>query len=114
MRSSPTYGPDLAAVVLALVEQGVSGLIHVVGPEVVGRVEFGQAIARAFGQDPGKVVGRPDAEITQEARRPLNGGLLTPKLDGLCPGVMRGLNTALDDFNRVAAGSGPWADPAVL
>src|SRR5262245_22644965 len=38
--SSPGYGPDVALAVVLLVEQGISGLIHVVGPEVMDRVAF--------------------------------------------------------------------------
>jgi dTDP-4-dehydrorhamnose reductase len=96
--SSPTYGPDVAQVAVLLAEGGASGLIHVVGPEVMGRVAFAQAIAGAFGHDPNLVVGKPTAELGQEAPRPLDGGLLTRRLDAAQPGVMRPLAAALQDF----------------
>jgi dTDP-4-dehydrorhamnose reductase len=109
--SSPSYGPDVARAVVDLVEAGTSGLIHVVGPEVMGRVEFARAIARAFGLDPALIVAKTTAELGQGAPRPLNGGLLATRLDGLRPGGMRGLAAALDDFReRLAAGEG-WATP---
>ncbi len=64
--SSPSYGPDVARAVVGLVEGGVSGLIHVAGPEVMGRVHFARAIAGAFGLDPSKIVPKTTAEFAQE------------------------------------------------
>ena len=111
--SSPSYGPDVAEAVIELVERGVSGLIHVAGPEAMDRPAFARAIAEAFGLDPSGIVARPTAELGQGAPRPLSGGLLTPRLDAILPGASRPLAEALRDFrDRVAAGEG-WADPLV-
>ncbi len=109
--SSPSYGPDVARAVVGLVEGGVSGLIHVAGPEVMGRVEFARAIAEAFGVDSSRVVPRTTTELGQGAPRPLKGGLLTPRLDAIRPVAMRPLAEALADFKaRLSAGEG-WATP---
>src|SRR5271157_2309402 len=35
--SNPSYGPDVARVAVLLAEEGASGLIHVVGPDVIDR-----------------------------------------------------------------------------
>ena len=96
--SSPSYGPDVARAAVWLAEQKKSGLIHVAGPEVMDRVRFAQAIARAFGHDPGLIVGKSTSELGQEAPRPLQGGLLIARLDAANPGMMRPLAAALDDF----------------
>ncbi len=96
--SSPSYGPDVAHAVVELAERNLAGLIHVVGPEVMDRVGFAQAIAQAFALDPGLIRGKPTAELGQGAPRPLNGGLLTPRLDSLLPGIMRPLQASLADF----------------
>jgi dTDP-4-dehydrorhamnose reductase len=109
--SSPSYGPNVARAVVGLVEEGVSGLIHVAGPEVMGRVEFARAIASAFGLDPSKIVARTTAELGQGAPRPLNGGLLTPRLDALSPGAMRPLAEALGDFRARLDVGEEWAIP---
>ena len=98
--SSPGYGPDVARAVVELVEQGQSGLIHVVGPEVLDRVAFARAIARGFGYEESLISGKPTAELGQGAPRPLNGGLLTNRLDSLMPGAMRALAEALGDFRQ--------------
>jgi dTDP-4-dehydrorhamnose reductase len=98
--SSPSYGPDVARVVIELTEQRSSGLIHVVGPEVMDRVSFARTIARGFDRDPNLVVAKPTSELGQGAPRPLQGGLLTPRLDSAEPGAMRALDRALADFRR--------------
>jgi dTDP-4-dehydrorhamnose reductase len=107
--SSPSYGPDVARAVVGLAEANISGLIHVAGPEVLDRVAFAQEIARAFGLDSGLIIGRKTAELGQGAPRPLTGGLLTPRLDAILPGVTRPLAETLADFKvRLDTGEG-WA-----
>jgi dTDP-4-dehydrorhamnose reductase len=98
--SSTSYGPDVARAVVSLVEQGASGLVHVAGPEVMGRVEFARAIARAFDCDQDLIVGKATAELGQGAPRPLSGGLLIGRLEAALPGLMRPLHAALDDFRQ--------------
>jgi dTDP-4-dehydrorhamnose reductase len=98
--SSPSYGPDVALNTVLLAEERQSGLIHVVGPEVVDRVAFARAIAEAFGLDAGLIQGKPTAELGQAAPRPLSGGLLTHRLDAWRPGAMRSLTEGLFDFRR--------------
>lgn len=109
--SSPSYGPDVAGAAVQLAEQGVSGLIHVVGPEVMDRVAFARGLAAGFGLDPDLIVGKPTAELAQGAPRPLNGGLLTPRLDALLPGQMRPLEAAVADFRAQTAAGAGWRDP---
>jgi dTDP-4-dehydrorhamnose reductase len=98
--SNPSYAPDVARAVVALTEQGRSGVVHVVGPEVVTRVAFARAIAAGFGLDPGLIVGKTTAELGQPVPRPLRGGLLTPRLDAWLPGAIRPLSVALADFRE--------------
>lgn len=109
--SSPSYGPDVAGAVVQLAEHGESGLIHVVGPEVMDRVRFARSIALAFRFNAELIVGRPTSELGQAAPRPLAGGLLTPRLDALLPGCMRPLDEALPDFARQVSSSESWARP---
>jgi dTDP-4-dehydrorhamnose reductase len=96
--SSPSYGPDVANAVVALVEAGQSGLIHVVGPEVMDRVEFARGIARGFSLDPSLIVGKTTAELGQVVPRPLSGGLLTRRLDAFKHGLLRPLAGSMTDF----------------
>jgi dTDP-4-dehydrorhamnose reductase len=112
--STPSYGPDVAKAIVALVERGDSGVIHVSGPDVMSRPEFARKIAEAFGLDTSLIVARPTSELGQSAPRPLDGGLLTPRLDGLLPGLMRPLKPALADFRERLERDGIWADPCVM
>jgi dTDP-4-dehydrorhamnose reductase len=98
--SSPSYGPDVARAVVLLAEARQAGLIHVAGPEVMDRTSFARALATAFGLDPSRIDSRPTASLGQEARRPLGGGLLTPRLDRWQPGLMRPIAHSLDDFRQ--------------
>ncbi len=113
--SSPSYGPDVANAVLLLAEAGASGLINVVGPEVVDRIQFARAIARAFGLDESLITGKPTAEIGQGAPRPLNSGLLINRLESCKPGLMRPLDAALKDFRAKLEASElrGWLEPAI-
>lgn len=109
--SSPSYGPDVAEASVRLLEEGKSGIYHVVGPEVISRPVFAQAIAEAFGLDPREIDSKTTEELGQGAPRPLNGGLLASKLSAEMPGVMRPLADCLTDFrSRVESGEG-WANP---
>jgi len=110
-RSSPSYSPDVALATVRLVEDGVSGLIHVAGPEVMSRLAFAQGIAEAFGFDPDVIASKPTAELGQGAPRPLRGGLKTLRLDALLPGLLKPLNDALEDFRRRLERQEGWNDP---
>jgi dTDP-4-dehydrorhamnose reductase len=99
--SSPGYGPDVARAAVLLAEEKLSGLIHVVGPEVIDRVGFARELASALGFDPGRIESRSTAELGQGAPRPLHGGLLTTRLEAWRPGLMRPLAATLADFRNV-------------
>jgi dTDP-4-dehydrorhamnose reductase len=105
--SNPSYGPNVARAVVGLVEAGHSGLIHVAGPEVMDRVRFARELARGFDLDPSLIVGKSTAELGQGAPRPLNGGLLSPRLESILPGVMRPVaECMLDYFTRLESTEG--------
>jgi dTDP-4-dehydrorhamnose reductase len=101
--SSPTYAPDLAAAIVALApRREVAGVLNVVGPDVVDRLAFAVAAARALGLDEGLLDPVTTASLGQRARRPLRAGLRIDRLRGL--GIpMRGVHDALADLARRAA-----------
>lgn len=51
----PMFVGDLADTLLQMLDMKLTGLYHVVGSEVLSKFEFGQALARKFGYDPGLV-----------------------------------------------------------
>jgi dTDP-4-dehydrorhamnose reductase len=111
-KSSPSYGPEVALATIRLVEMNQSGLYHVAGPQVLDRVEFARALAKAFGLSRALIIPKTTSELAQAAPRPLDGGLLTPRLDELLPGLMRPLGTSLEDFRACLTRSEGWARPA--
>lgn len=50
---SPVAVEDLAAALLELAPHPYEGVLHVAGPEVLSRLEFGRLLVRARGLDPG-------------------------------------------------------------
>jgi dTDP-4-dehydrorhamnose reductase len=85
--TTPTYNPDLAAATTALVDAGVSGIVHVAGPEVMDRAEFARRLAAAAGLDPGPIQSLSTAALGQRAPRPLVAGLRTDRLRALLPAL---------------------------
>jgi dTDP-4-dehydrorhamnose reductase len=76
----PVLANDLAEVMLALLDQNLQGLYHVVGSEAVTKYEFARRVASKFGFDPERVVPAHLADAGLKARRPLNTSLNTGKI----------------------------------
>jgi dTDP-4-dehydrorhamnose reductase len=74
-RSSPTYNVDLAAATVELAERGITGVMHVAGPEVLDRYAFARLACEVFELDPRLLTPVLTAELAQRARRPLDAGL---------------------------------------
>jgi dTDP-4-dehydrorhamnose reductase len=77
---TPTYAPSLARAVVTLAQRGRTGVYHVAGPEVMGRVEFAELVAEAFGLDRSLIRPRATRELGLSAVRPERAGLRTDKL----------------------------------
>ena len=109
--ANPSYGPDVALASLRAVEEGMSGLLHIAGPEWVHREVFARAIAAAFGLDAAGISSKPTHELGLGAPRPLNGGLRSERLNKAMPGCMRPLAAALDDFHSALSQNRSLANP---
>lgn len=61
--SSPTYAPDAAAAIMALLDRGASGVVHVVNAGSCSRIELARAAVEAAGlEDHCRIVARPEPE----------------------------------------------------
>jgi dTDP-4-dehydrorhamnose reductase len=109
--SSPTYAPDLAAVLVALCEPDLArrvatlpsgrGILNAVGPEVLDRHAFAVRAAQALGLRPDLLDPVPTSALGQRAPRPLRAGLRIDRLRAL--GLsMRPLEEALAEVARRA------------
>lgn len=79
---TPTFAPSLAGAVVALLDAEVFGTFHVVGPEVLSRVDFARRVVAAFGLDPALLRPRPTADLGLSAMRPQSAGMSDAKLQG--------------------------------
>jgi dTDP-4-dehydrorhamnose reductase len=73
--ATPTYVEDLAAASVELARDGVRGIWHVAGTDLLARDAFGRLVAEAFGLAGDLIEGVPTAALAQRAPRPLRGGL---------------------------------------
>jgi dTDP-4-dehydrorhamnose reductase len=96
--STPTYNRDLIHATLGLVAASARGILHVCGPERMGRLEFAQRVAQRLGLDGSLLVGVFTAALLQTAPRPLQAGLAIQKLLRLHPDLrMRTVAEGLED-----------------
>ncbi|HTN72538.1 MAG TPA: SDR family oxidoreductase [Methylomirabilota bacterium] len=77
---TPTLAEYLAETSLDLVQRGTSGVVNVVGKDLMARSEFARALVNTFGGNPELVIPVTTASLKQKAARPLRGGLRTEKL----------------------------------
>ncbi len=71
----PTYAVDIAEAVRDLLRRGVTGIVHVVGPEALTRVDFARQVAAAFGLTQSRISAVSTGELGLAARRPMNSAL---------------------------------------
>ncbi len=76
----PLEAGDLAALILRMVEAGLTGIYHVVSPECISKYEFGIRIARLFGFDERLISPASVADSGLKASRPANLSLRNDKL----------------------------------
>ncbi len=79
--ATPTYVGDISHAIIALVEAQKSGIYHAAGPEYLSRVAFAEIVADVFGLRKNLICGISTPELKQPANRPLNGGLITTKIE---------------------------------
>ena len=72
---TPTHAPALATAVAALVQRGETGIVHVAGPRILGRLEFARLIAETYKLPAELLRPRSTAELGLAAPRPLRSGL---------------------------------------
>jgi dTDP-4-dehydrorhamnose reductase len=97
--STPTYNRDLAAVTIALVKAGATGIFHVAGPDAMSRFDFAKRAACLLGLDATRIQGKPTRDLMQRAARPLNAGLSTKKLHSVLPdALLRGVDAGIQDW----------------
>ena len=100
-RGNPTYVPDLARVLVEMLERDAfPGIYHAVGPETTTWHDFaGRAIRAATGETP-DIAPVPTEAYPTPAVRPKNSALADSKLAPMGIAPMRPLDEALSDWAR--------------
>lgn len=77
-KNNPTYVPNLAEILLYLIQNGAHGIFHTVGSETLSRYEMGLKCAEIFEYNRNLI--RSIDDFKQTATRPKNAGLNIEKL----------------------------------
>ena len=94
--NTPTLADDLATALLRLLNGNATGVIHVAGPDLLGRHEWAFAIARHYGLNTELIDVVSTAELRQPAARPLRSGLRTARGGDLAGISLRGVMAGLE------------------
>ncbi|MGC1375479.1 MAG: SDR family oxidoreductase [Anaerolineales bacterium] len=94
----PMFVGDLAEMLVRMLDQGLSGLYHVVGSEALSKYDFGQRIARQFGFDPSLVIPKSVEESGLKAKRSHNLRLSVHKLSTALSAEIPGVSTGIAQF----------------
>ena len=97
---NPTLADYLAEVSVRLAQQGATGIVNVVGKDLIPRSEFARALVEVYGGNPELVVPVSTDSLHQRAPRPLRGGLRTEKLSQLLGTEVMALKEALERLRR--------------
>lgn len=80
-KGSPTYSINLAEVLEALIRKNKKGTYNIVGPDVTDRYSFAMEVCRVFDLPEEKVIPVETKDLGQKAKRPLDAGLTTGKIE---------------------------------
>lgn len=109
--STPTYNVDLAEAAVALVERGVTGVVHVAGPTVLDRHAFARLVCEVFGLPAECLVPVPTAGLGQRAPRPLRAGLRSDYCRALLGAAPRDPAAGLRAMRAALKPGAPAAEP---
>ena len=89
---------DLGEILIKMLERGLHGLYHVVGPESMSKYQFGVEIARKFGLQEGLISPQSVDKSSLTTRRSHNLSLSTHKLSTDLHQNLPDFSTGLDKF----------------
>lgn len=78
--SMPLWAPNGADAIWRAVRSGLSGILHVAGPDRVPLDEFARETARVFGLNPSLVVPVLNADLALPAKRPADTSFVTRRM----------------------------------
>jgi dTDP-4-dehydrorhamnose reductase len=97
----PMLVNDLAETMLALLDQSLTGVYHIVGSEAVTKYDFAMRVASTFGFDPRQVVPTVLSDARLKAQRPRDTSLNTDKIRGALGRSMPNVQSGLRRFREL-------------
>ena len=94
----PMLVNDTARILVKMLERGLSGLYHLVGPQAMSKYQFGVEIARKFSLRESEISPKSILSSPLTARRSNNLWLFTHKLSTDLGQSMPEFSTGLDEF----------------
>eukprot|EP00058_Branchiostoma_floridae_P027902 XP_002613393.1 hypothetical protein BRAFLDRAFT_68401 [Branchiostoma floridae] len=105
VKCTPTYNRDLAAMTLKLIENGCSGIYHVIGDEAMAKMEFATRVARCLGIDTSKLRVTSDNDGGSRCKRPKDAILSSEKRKKDLPNfTCKNVEEAITDWLEHSAG----------
>lgn len=102
---NPTLARNLAECIRELIGKGKQGTYHIVGPDNISRYQFAVESAEILGLALNLLKPVSTVELTQSAKRPLKGGLITEKarqeLEIKLVGVQEGIRLVKERMSRM-------------
>ena len=102
--ATPTFIPQLAEVIIDLLQSDYRGVINVSGSEWLSRYEFSVKAADIFRLDRSLITRSDSCEFTQEALRPLKGGLKVDRIEKILGLKMYSCDEGLRICKRIKNG----------
>lgn len=97
---SPTYADNMAQVVKELIESDKAGVYNVAGSDLVSRYIFAKKIAEVFELDMRLLIPVTTEELGQKAKRPLNAGMRSTKVQNEVSLRLLGVKEGLEEMKQ--------------
>lgn len=105
--NNPTLADNLSACILEMVEKNLSGIYHIGGAEYLSRYDFAMKVADKFNFDRTSILPTRTEIITQQAKRPLRGGLRIDKAQKILQTKLLNLDEGLEQAKRSSSITSP-------
>jgi dTDP-4-dehydrorhamnose reductase len=112
---TPTYVCNLADASLELARRHDVGVFNIVGSTLIDRYSFARRVAESFGLPSELILPVATSKLRQNARRPLQAGLLTGKVEQILKTRLCGVSDGLDRIREESEKAGEtWGRSSAL
>jgi dTDP-4-dehydrorhamnose reductase len=102
--ATPTLIPELAEIIIELLQSSYRGILNVSGSQWISRYEFSVIISEIFGLDSSLIHKKDSSDFIQSAKRPLKGGLKVEQVENLLKRKMYSCEQGLQICKKIKEG----------